>query len=290
MGYTNSSLVDLTVKSPNHSGERTHKIDRITPHCVVGQVTAERLGEIFENPSRKASCNYGIAKDGKVVLIVDESNRSWCSSSNSNDQRAITIEVASEKETPYAFNDEAYESLIELCVDICKRNGKKKLLWLETKEKSLSYEPKDDEMIITVHRWFAAKACPGDWLFSRLDSFANEVTKRLNKTSSTTSSSTTPKVSSTTPTTNASTTPKASSTTPKVSSTKPKTSSTTPTSGYKVKVTVDALNIRKGPGTKYGTNGVIRNGGVYTIVQEDNGWGKLASGAGWISLKYTKKI
>lgn len=287
MGYTNSSLVDLTVKSPNHSGERTHKIDRITPHCVVGQVTAERLGEIFENPSRKASCNYGIAKDGKVVLIVDESNRSWCSSSNSNDQRAITIEVASEKEAPYAFNDVAYESLIELCVDICKRNGKKKLLWLETKEKSLSYEPKNDEMIITVHRWFANKACPGDWLFSRLDSFANEVTKRLNKSSSTSTSSTTPKVSSTTP----STTPKVSSTTPTTNtSTTPKVSSTTPKTGYKVKVTVSALNIRKGPGTKYGINGTIRDGGVYTIVQEENGWGKLSSGAGWISLQYTKRV
>lgn len=266
MAYTNSPLVNYIKKSPNHSGARTHKIDRFTPHCVVGQVTVERLGEIFEDPDRKASCNYGIDKNGKIVLIVDEGNRSWCSSSSSNDQRAITVEVASDKESPYAFTESAYNSLVKLAVDVCKRNGKKKLLWLETKEKTLSYEPKDDEMVITVHRWFANKACPGDWLFSRLGDLADEVTKELNK-------------------------PKSSSNTPKkTSSTTPKVSSTTPKIGYKVKVTVNALNIRKGPGTKYGVNGVIRNGGVYTIVQENNGWGKLSSGAGWISLKYTKKV
>lgn len=289
MAYTNSPLVDLTIKSPNHSGQRTQKIDRITPHCVVGQVTAERLGEIFEDPDRKASCNYGIDKDGRVVLIVDESNRSWCSSSSSNDQRAITIEVASDKTHPYTFRYAAYEKLVDLCVDICERNGKTVLLWINDKDEALSYKPKANEMLLTVHRWFAAKACPGDWLFSRLDELAEEVTEKLNKKPS----------SSTTPKTNSSSTPKASSSNTPVSSTTPKasssntpktSSSTTPKKGYKVQVTVNALNIRKGPGTKYGVNGIIRNGGVYTIVQEDNGWGKLSSGAGWISLKYTKKI
>lgn len=89
---SNSSLVNCTVKSPNHSGKRTHKIDRITPHCVVGQLSAESIGGCFTSTSRQASCNYGIGKDGRVCLIVDEANRSWCSSSSANDQRAITIE------------------------------------------------------------------------------------------------------------------------------------------------------------------------------------------------------
>ena len=96
MKYTNSKLVDYKRLSPNHSGLRTHTIDRITPHCVVGQCTVETLGSIFMDRNYEASCNYGIGKDGRVALIVEEKNRSWCSSSNENDQRAITIECASE--------------------------------------------------------------------------------------------------------------------------------------------------------------------------------------------------
>ena len=127
---SNSSLVDYTKLSPNNSGKRDHAIDRITPHCVVGQLSVETIGSIFASPARDASCNYGLGSDGKVALIVDESERSWCSSSRSNDERAVTIECASDKTTPYAFNETVYAKLIELCVDICKRNGKKKLLWL----------------------------------------------------------------------------------------------------------------------------------------------------------------
>lgn len=180
MAYTNSPLVNYTKLSPNHSGTRTHSIDRITPHCVVGQVTVERLGEIFASTSRGASCNYGIDKDGKLALIVEEKNRSWCTSSNANDQRAVTIEVASDATHPYAMNDKAYNKLIDLCVDICKRNGKTKLLWFADKNKSLNYAPKSNEMVLTAHRWFAPKSCPGDWLFYRLADVAEEVTKRLN--------------------------------------------------------------------------------------------------------------
>lgn len=155
----NSNLVDIVIKSPHHSGERTHKIDTISPHCVVGQITAENLGNYLAKPSTKASCNYGIGKDGKVLLCVDEKNRSWCTSSNTNDQRAVTIECASDSKSPYAFNDIVYDKLINLCVDICKRNGKNKLLWLKNKDTSLNYKPKDNEMILTVHRWFANKSC-----------------------------------------------------------------------------------------------------------------------------------
>ena len=149
---SNSSLVNCTVKSPNHSGARTHAVDRITPHCVVGQLTAESIGGCFTSPSREASCNYGIGKDGRVVLCVDEANRSWCSSSKANDQRAITIECASDTTAPYAMTDAVYKKLIALCVDICKRYGKKKLLWFGDKTKSLNYSPKSDEMVLTVHQ------------------------------------------------------------------------------------------------------------------------------------------
>lgn len=179
MGYTNSPLVVYTKLSPNHSGRRTHAIDRISPHCVVGQLTAESLGSIFASPSKEASCNYGIDKDGRVGMYVEEKNRSWCTSSNSNDQRAVTIECASNTYHPYWMNDKVYNKLIDLCVDICQRNGKDKLIWFGNKEKSLNYEPKSNEMIITVHRWFANKSCPGDWLYSRLGKVADEVTKRL---------------------------------------------------------------------------------------------------------------
>ena len=153
MSYTNSSLVAYTKLSPNHSGQRTHSIDRITPHCVVGQCSVETLGDIFYPKSGQASCQYGIGPDGRVGMYVEEKNRSWCSSSNANDQRAITIECASDTTEPYAMNDKVYDTLIKLCVDICKRNGKKKLLWFADKDKSLNYNPAADEMVITVHRW-----------------------------------------------------------------------------------------------------------------------------------------
>ena len=179
MGYTNSPLVAYTKISPNHSGQRTHKIDRISPHCVVGQCTAEGLGDWFYKPSTQASSNYGIDKNGRVGMYVEEKNRSWCTSSNANDQRAITIECASDTVEPYTMYEVVYAKLIDLCTDICKRNGKKKLLWFGDKDKSLSYEPKDDEMLITVHRWFANKSCPGNWLYARLGDLAEKVTAQL---------------------------------------------------------------------------------------------------------------
>ena len=179
MAYTNSSLISYTKLSPNHSGQRTHSIDRITPHCVVGQLTAESICGCFTSPSRGASCNYGIGKDGKIALCVEEKNRSWCSSSSANDQRAVTIECASDLNHPYAMTTAVYNSLVKLCTDICKRNGKKKLLWLGDKNKTLNYSPKSDEMVLTVHRWFASKSCPGDWLYSRLGDLASKVTIKL---------------------------------------------------------------------------------------------------------------
>lgn len=174
---SNSTLVNHTKLSPNHSGTRTHTIDRITPHCVVGQCSVETLGSIFM--TNGASCNYGIGTDGRVLLCVEEKNRSWCSSSNANDQRAVTIECASDTYAPYAMNSKVYDSLVNLCADICKRNGKKKLLWFGDKDKTLNYSRKSDEMVLTVHRWFANKSCPGDWLYSRLGDLASKVNNKL---------------------------------------------------------------------------------------------------------------
>ena len=182
MTYTNSSLVSYTKLSPNHSGQRTHSIDRITPHCVVGQCSVETLGSIFTPTSKQASCNYGIGSDGRVALIVEEKNRSWCSSSNANDQRAITIECASDNTEPYAFKDVVYQKLITLCVDICKRNGKTKLIWLGDKDKALNYTPASGEMVLTVHRWFANKSCPGSWMYARMGDLAAKVTAQLGGT------------------------------------------------------------------------------------------------------------
>lgn len=258
MAYTNSSLVSYTKLSPNHSGQRTHSIDRITPHCVVGQCSVETLGSIFAPSSRQASCNYGIGADGRVGMYVEEKNRSWCSSSNANDQRAITIECASNTTEPYAMNSKVYDALIKLCVDICKRNGKKKLIWLGDKDKALNYNPKSDEMIITVHRWFANKSCPGDWLYKRLGDLAKKVTDNLIKNTTIPFSS----------------------------------SSDIP---YAVHISIPDLIIRKGPGTNYSKTGGYTGKGMFSIIQEADGpgatkWGKLKSGAGWISLDFSKKL
>lgn len=258
MGYTNSSLVDCTVKSPNHSGKRTHSIDRITPHCVVGQLSAESIGGCFTKQSVQASCNYGIGTDGRVCLVVDEANRSWCSSSNANDQRAITIECASDKTEPYTMNSAVYNKLVKLCVDICKRNGLKKVLWISDKDKSLAYTPKSGECVLTVHRWFANKSCPGNWLYGRMAQLAADINAGLGNSTGTGSTST---------------------------GTTAGTVTNFPAAPFTVKVLIDGLNIRKGAGMSYAVTGKYTGKGVFTITEVKNGWGKLKSGAGWIYLE-----
>lgn len=197
---SNSSLVVHTNLSPNCTKPRNHKIDTITIHCVVGQVTAEALGNIFKNKSKKASSNYGVDKDGRIGMYVEEKDRSWCSSNASNDNRAITIEVASDTTHPYKITDKAYKALIELLVDICKRNDIKELKWKG--DKSLIGQV--DKQNMTVHRWFANKACPGDYLYNLHDEIAEEVNKRLSSKTATTK-----------PTTDKSTTAKPATTTTK---------------------------------------------------------------------------
>lgn len=172
---SNSPLVNFTRISPNRTSPRNHVIDTITIHCVVGQLTVESLGAGFATAERKASSNYGIGKDGRIGMYVEEKDRSWCSSSRDNDNRAITIEVASDSKYPYAVNDAAYKSLINLLVDICKRNNIKKLLWKN--DKSLIGQVSKQNM--TVHRWFANTECPGEYLYSRYGQIADDVNTRL---------------------------------------------------------------------------------------------------------------
>ena len=318
MTYTNSSLVSYTKLSPNHSGQRTHSIDRITPHCVVGQCSVETLGNIFLPTSRQASCNYGIGVDGRVGMYVEEKNRSWCSSSSANDQRAVTIECASDTTEPYAFKDVVYQTLIKLCVDICKRNGKKKLLWLGDKDKTLSYEPKSDEMVLTVHRWFANKSCPGSWMYARMGDLAAKVTAQLGggafegteteypekltagyyrvrkAWSDSKSQKGAYKI--------LANAKKCADANPgysvfDVNGVNIYTSKTTTVEvPFLVKVSISDLNIRKGPGTDYAKTGKFTGKGVFTILEVKSGkgstagWGRLKSGAGWISLDYAEKI
>ena len=165
MAYTNSKMVVYTKLSPNHSGQRTHSIDRISPHCVVGQVSAESLGNIFAKSSYKASSNYGIDRDGRVGMYVEEKNRSWCTSSKANDQRAVTIECASDTYSPYRMNDAVYQTLIRLLYCTGLRLGEA----LELKISDIDFT---DNIIIVnsgkgnVSRLVPFKASLGKWLIN----------------------------------------------------------------------------------------------------------------------------
>lgn len=319
-----SKLVDCTVLSTNHSGKRTHVVDRITPHCVVGQLKAESIGGCFTSASRRASCNYGIGTEGRICLIVDEDNRSWCTSSATNDQRAITIECASDSTEPYKFNDAVYNRLIDLTVDILKRYNRNKLVYIADKTSALKYEPKDNEMLLTFHRWYANKSCPGNWFVSKAEEYVGAVNKILGTNNNTNNNNTietdkTFKVGDVVKLkTNA--TQYNGKSIKEVYKNKEYTvkeinndrvvliidnivvyavniknislleDTVIQFKDYKVKITANALNYRSGPGLSFKINGVIRNQGVYNIVEEKDGWGKLKSGAGWINLSYTKKI
>ena len=188
MTYTNSPLVSYTKLSPNHSGQRNHIIDTITIHCVVGQCSVEVLGSIFAPASREASSNYGVGYDGKIGMYVEEKNRSWCTSSASNDHRAITIEVASDTTEPYAVTDAAYNALIKLVADICKRNNIKKLIYSTNKADRVNHK---NGCNMTVHRDYANKSCPGTYLYERQDKIAKAVNAILGADKAETSKPTT---------------------------------------------------------------------------------------------------
>lgn len=254
---SNSSLATYTKISPNKTSPRNHSIDTLTIHCMAGNLTVEKCGDLFYSKLRRASSNYGIGSDGRIALYVEEKDRSWCSSNRANDMRAITIEVANDggADTGWHVSSDAMNSLIELVVDICKRNGKKKLLWLGNKADTLAYSTKADEMVMTAHRWFANKACPGDYLYNNFGYIASKVNARIGEACA-----------------------------PENSGTPEKTF--TP---YTVIITASVLHVRSGAGTLNAVTGIVKSGEVYTIVDESGGWGKLKSGAGWICLKYTKR-
>lgn len=265
---SNSPLATYTRITKNKTSPRNHAIDTITIHCIVGQWTAKQGCDYFATTDRQCSANYVVGKDGSIGLSVDEKDRSWCSSNGTNDNRAITIEVASDTTHPYAVTAKAYAALLDLVTDICKRNGIKKLVWSTNKNDRVNHR---NGCNMTVHRDFANKACPGEYLYSRHGEIAAEVNRRLQGASNGGGVVVTP------PTTE-----------------KPTGGTTGATvTPYLVRVKITNLNIRKGPGTNYGSTGFIKPG-VYTIVAESTGtgatkWGKLKSGAGWISIDYAAK-
>lgn len=247
---SNSSLVAYTKISPNKTSPRNHVIDTITIHCVVGQCTVESLGAIFAPASKKASSNYGIGKDGKIGMYVEEKDRSWCSSNGSNDNRAITIECASDTKEPYAVNDKVYTSLINLLVDICQRNCIKKLVWSENKAERVNHS---NGCNMTVHRDFANKSCPGTYLYTRQAQIAAEVNARIGETTATSAAAAT-------------------------------TVTTASTKRYK---TTANTAIYKAPPTQSGT---IASAGTFTITEISGNYGRLKSGQGWIDLRDAKQV
>lgn len=171
---SNSSLISYTRISPHRVSPRNHIIDTVSIHVMAGDGSIEGCGEVFQ--VRVASSNYGIGSDGRIALYVDEGDRSICTSSGSNDNRAVTIEVANCDGAPdWPISDKAYEALILLLTDICQRNGIKKLLW----EADKSLIGQVDRQNMTVHRWFAAKACPGNYLYNLHGEIANRVNINL---------------------------------------------------------------------------------------------------------------
>ena len=219
---SNSPLVSHTNISPNKTCPRNKQIDTITIHCFVGQFSVERMCEMFESPKKKASANYVIGSDGRIGLCVDEADRSWCSSSSANDNRAITIECASDLKHPYAINNKVMNSLINLLVDICKRNDIKELKWKA--DKSLIGQV--DKQNMTVHRWFANKSCPGDYLYERHGAIAEAVNKKLGVVSTVTPPKEEPKEEAKFP--------------------------------YLVKIDTAVLNVRAGAGTNYRINTQVK--------------------------------
>ena len=174
---SNSSLVTVTVPSPTKGSRCGQPIDTITIHCTAGNGTAEEIGNIFVNPERKASSNYGVGKDGSIGLYVNESERSCCSNSTSNDRRAITIEVSSGANGDCVVSDAAYNATIDLVADICRRNNIPKLIWSPDPECRRSHS---DGCNMTCHRDFnSQKSCPGPYLYSRMPEIAKAVNDKI---------------------------------------------------------------------------------------------------------------
>lgn len=255
---SNSPLVSYTKISPHKNSPRNSKIDMVAIHCVAGDLSLQTLGQVFQD--RQASSNYGVDSKGKIGMFVEEKDRSWCTSSSAVDNRAVTIEVCNDSGGPeWHVSDAAMAALIELLADICLRNNIPELRWKA--DKSLVGHIEKQNM--AVHRWFAAKACPGDFLYERHAAIAEAVNAKL-KGAMTNVIKDTP---------------------------------TEPTvfEPYQVTIAVKALNIRMGPGTDYAVTRVLSNDrNTYTIVDEKPGpgatmWCKLKSGVGWVAKDYIKR-
>jgi LysM repeat protein len=160
---------------------------------MAGNFSVETCGNIFQRPNRNASSNYGIDSTGRIGLYVEEKDRAWCSGGKDKngrvirvngisgadwDQRSISIEVANDggADTGWHVSDKALESLINLLVDICQRNGIKKLLWKNDK----TLVGKMEQQNMALHRWFANKSCPGDFLVNKHAFITEHVNSRLN--------------------------------------------------------------------------------------------------------------
>ena len=245
-------MVTYTRISP-YKTPRAYPLTRLTIHCAVALWTTKQGVDYFATNKAKGkpSCNYFIGRDGGVGLSVPENYKANTSSSSDNDHRAITIECASSMADPYAFPDATYKTLVRLVVDVCRRNGKNKLVWISDKSTALKYSPKPGELLLTLHKWFKNKDCPGRWFLTRIPEFVDEVNTILKGEP--------------------------------VKQT------------FLVRVNRTDLNIRQGAGTNYPIVGIIPKG-VFTITEvvpgrgAVNGWGKLKSGVGFISLDYVIRV
>lgn len=253
MAKTDSKVATKFIASPNYTPGSFKKYG-VTIHYMVADVTAETCAGWFANPGRQASANYCVGSDGSCVQCVAEKDRSWCSANYTNDCNTITIEVANKSGgKPTA---KALDTLERLLIDIAKRHGIKE--WKYTGNAADKFNYSKSNMM--RHDYFASTSCPGPWWKDNEKAFAARVNKAMNATTS-----------------------------------KPTTGTSTAFKAYKVKVTADVLNVRKGAGTNTAIVTTVKKGEVYTIVGEKKSsdgmkWGKLKSGAGYISLKYTKKV
>ena len=308
---SNSSLVSYTKISPNKTSPRDHAIDTITIHCMAGNLTVETCGNVFAPTSRQASSNYGIGSDGRIAMYVEEKDRSWCTSNRANDMRAVTIEVANDggADTGWHVSDKALASLVKLCADICKRNGIRRLVWTKNKSDRMNHK---NGANMTVHRDYAAKSCPGDYLYNLHGWIAQEVNKILGSASGSEDThepvqngelyrvrkSWKDSKSQIGAYKNLKNAKAECDKHPGYAVFNSKGEQVYPATvvsfkQYTVMITASELNVRKGPGTNYGIVTTVRKGEIYTIVAEaKNGgtvWGKLKSGAGYICLSYTTR-
>ena len=169
MAFTNSPLVSYTRISPNKNSPRNNTIQAIVVHHMAGIMTLEQFGDLVANPAREMSANYAIGNDGRIGLFCEEKDRSWCSSSREVDNRAITIEVSNDVYgEPWSISNAAYASLIKLCVDICKRNGIKRLEYKNNLNGTL-----------LRHCDIVATQCPGTWIKNHTRELCDKVNAQL---------------------------------------------------------------------------------------------------------------